>query len=167
MPRVRPATREELSAILSVEQMTPGAPHWSESIWRQMLDSSGSAAEVQRHVLVAEHETAAHMVIIGFGVITLLFLGSDSEAEVESLAISKEWQRQGLGQLLLADLVHWAAERGATVVRLEVRASNAAAIHLYTRAGFRQMAVRRGYYTDPAEDALVFERPVLPTSEPR
>ena len=60
--------------------------------------------------------------------------------------------------MLVEELIKSAAERGVTNIFLEVRASNASAIHLYEKYGFRQISVRKGYYTKPLEDALVMKR---------
>jgi ribosomal-protein-alanine N-acetyltransferase len=55
----------------------------------------------------------------------------------------------------------WAANAGASGVRLEVRASNAAAIALYRRNGFCQVGIRRAYYSAPVEDAVLMQAPLF------
>jgi len=79
------------------------------------------------------------------------------EAHLLNLSIALGHQRRGRGSTLLAEAVRVARERGARRMFLEVRPSNPAAQALYRRFGFRQVAVRRGYYPAPAgrEDALV------------
>jgi ribosomal-protein-alanine N-acetyltransferase len=54
----------------------------------------------------------------------------------------------------------WAAKAGATTIRLEVRASNAAALALYQRYGFSTTGLRRAYYSVPVEDAVLLEAPL-------
>ncbi|MFW6198723.1 MAG: ribosomal protein S18-alanine N-acetyltransferase [Acidobacteriota bacterium] len=73
---------------------------------------------------------------------------------VANLAVAEGRRRRGLGRRLLDVAVDWARSRGHHRVTLEVRRSNAAAIRLYGDAGFEAVAVRRGYYDDPPEDAL-------------
>jgi len=67
-------------------------------------------------------------------------------------------RRQGLGRALLAHVLATGRAIGAPRATLEVRASNTAAIALYSAAGFFQAAVRRDYYSKPIEDALVLWR---------
>jgi ribosomal-protein-alanine N-acetyltransferase len=62
---------------------------------------------------------------------------------------------QGVGELLLLALIHRSIEVGARWMTLEVRASNAVAQNLYRKYTFKEMGVRRRYYSDNGEDALV------------
>jgi len=80
------------------------------------------------------------------------------ELEISTLAIHPEHRGLGLGRRLLADTLDWAAHQGVQRVLLDVRASNVAARALYRGAGFSQTGIRRRYYSDPEEDALVLER---------
>jgi ribosomal-protein-alanine N-acetyltransferase len=79
------------------------------------------------------------------------------EAHLLNLSIAPAWQRKGHGSLLLREAAAIARARGARGIFLEVRPSNAGAQALYTRFGFRRVAVRRGYYPADSgrEDALV------------
>ncbi len=77
------------------------------------------------------------------------------EAHIISLAVKREFRRRGLGKLLLIDLVLEAAKREAEIVTLEVRVSNYEAQRLYLKYGFISKGVRRAYYTDNREDALI------------
>jgi len=77
------------------------------------------------------------------------------EAHITSIAVREAYRRQGIGEMLLVAAIGRAAELRARIITLEVRASNIAAQNLYSRYGFTQVGVRRGYYTDNREDALV------------
>jgi ribosomal-protein-alanine N-acetyltransferase len=77
------------------------------------------------------------------------------EAHIISLAVKREFRRRGLGKLLLIELVHAAVKRDAEIVTLEVRVSNYEAQRLYLQYGFIGKGVRRAYYTDNREDALI------------
>jgi ribosomal-protein-alanine N-acetyltransferase len=81
------------------------------------------------------------------------------EAHLLNLSIAAGWQRRGLGSMLLGFAQRLVEARAAQRIFLEVRVSNAAARALYARAGFREIATRRGYYPAGAgrEDALVLE----------
>jgi ribosomal-protein-alanine N-acetyltransferase len=80
------------------------------------------------------------------------------EAFVQTVAVARDAQGQGLGARLLQALLDEAARRRQRRVLLEVRADNAPAIGLYERFGFRRAGVRRGYYQPSGTDALVMER---------
>jgi [ribosomal protein S18]-alanine N-acetyltransferase len=81
----------------------------------------------------------------------------DTVWHVMNVAIDSDWQRKGLGSALLADLYRRVDDSDACYT-LEVRRSNAVAIHLYEREGFRAAGMRRRYYQDNGEDALVMWR---------
>ena len=86
-----------------------------------------------------------------------VLLVSVDEAHLLNLSVAADWQRRGHGSTLLGEAIELARRAGAARLFLEVRPSNAAAHGMYSHFGFRQLAVRRGYY--PAhggrEDALV------------
>lgn len=77
------------------------------------------------------------------------------QAHINNLAVRPELRQRGLGSRLLQAVIAEARRLGATALTLEVRRSNVAAQRLYMRAGFREEAVRKSYYTQPVEDALV------------
>lgn len=77
------------------------------------------------------------------------------EAHVTSIAVREAYRRRGIGELLLISGINLAMELKARTVTLEVRYSNVAAQNLYARYGFTQVGVRRGYYMDNREDAVI------------
>ena len=77
------------------------------------------------------------------------------EAHVTTIASHPEVRGKGVGELLLLALIHRAIEVGARWMTLEVRASNSVAQNLYRKYTFKEMGVRRRYYSDNGEDALV------------
>lgn len=91
--------------------------------------------------------------LIGYGI---MMMGPD-EAHILTLGIAAQWQYQGWGGKLLDYFIQLAKQNNAFAVILDVRKSNTSAINLYRRLGFKQIALRKGYY--PAmcgrEDALV------------
>ena len=78
------------------------------------------------------------------------------ECYVGNLAIKPRYRRNGLAAALLRHLITEAENRNGRFLTLEVRASNTAAIGLYEQAGFALQGVRRGFYTDPAEDGMIY-----------
>lgn len=76
-------------------------------------------------------------------------------ADIITLFTPEKNRRQGHARLLMEQLVALVATRECPAITLEVRASNNAAINLYESFGFTRKAMRKGYYANPPEDALV------------
>ena len=92
--------------------------------------------------------------ILGYcGLLTVL-----DEGDVTNVAVRKERQREGIGHFLMDSLIRLAEQQGVTTIHLEVRVGNETAIRLYERMGFKRDGIRRKYYTDPVEDALLMTR---------
>lgn len=77
------------------------------------------------------------------------------EAHITNIAVRETHRRQGIGELLLISMIDLATGLNAGKFTLEVRASNIAAQSLYYKYGFTQVGLRRGYYTDNKEDAIL------------
>ena len=80
------------------------------------------------------------------------------QAHINNLAVRPEMRRRRLGSQLLDAIVREARNLGASILTLEVRESNTPARRLYERAAFQVHGVRKSYYTNPVEDAIVLER---------
>ena len=77
------------------------------------------------------------------------------EGDITNVAVRRERQKEGIGAFLMQSLIRLAAERGIVTIHLEVRQGNVGAIRLYERTGFVRDGMRKRYYTDPVEDALL------------
>lgn len=77
------------------------------------------------------------------------------EIHIGNLAVAPGFRRLGVARHLLQTIVAYGRARSCTVAHLEVRVSNQAAISLYESMGFRRVGIRRGYYEDNGEDALL------------
>ncbi len=84
------------------------------------------------------------------------------ELHVMNLAVEAQARRQGLARVLVSRALVLGARAGARRALLEVRASNHAARSLYAKSGFRPIGERKGYYSDPPDDALVLARDLAP-----
>jgi ribosomal-protein-alanine N-acetyltransferase len=85
---------------------------------------------------------------------------------VMNIAVAPSARRRGIAQHLLERLFELTANDSRRGYTLEVRVSNANAIRLYERLGFQARGLRRGYYTDNREDALIMWKDPLPTGQP-
>ncbi|BDG62454.1 ribosomal-protein-alanine acetyltransferase [Caldinitratiruptor microaerophilus] len=89
--------------------------------------------------------------VVGYGGMWLIL----DEAHVTNIAVHPDWRGRGIGEALMRRLMDCARSYGITRMTLEVRVSNHAAQNLYVKLGFRPAGIRKGYYTDTHEDALI------------
>jgi ribosomal-protein-alanine N-acetyltransferase len=111
----------------------------------------------RKPILSAEIPSPIHFYIMGFAGIWMMV----DEAHVTNLAVRQEYRGKGIGELLLLATIDLADELKASFMTLEVRASNLMAQSLYSKYGFVQMGVRRGYYLDNREDAIIMSTDIL------
>jgi ribosomal-protein-alanine N-acetyltransferase len=111
----------------------------------------------QRRPLSPDNSPPVSLYIVGFSGIWMLA----DEAHVTNLAVRRSYRRQGLGELLLLATIDLSTDLKASFMTLEVRASNLPAQNLYSKYGFVQMGVRRGYYLDNREDAIIMSTDML------
>ncbi len=139
---VRPATPDDIPALLELERRAITAAHWSESDYQRLF-----ATEGRRVALVVDDNGVC-------GFIIARALGD--EWEIENIAIAGEARRRGLGTRLVGELLQRARTQGASAVSLEVRESNLAARQLYEKWAFEECGRRPGYYCEPSEDAILY-----------
>jgi len=96
-------------------------------------------------------EPAREELIVGF--LGVWYMGG--EAHIVTIAVRESHRRKGIGELLMIGATEMALLREQQVLTLEVRVSNVNAQHLYRKYGFKDVGVRRRYYQDNDEDALI------------
>ena len=89
------------------------------------------------------------------------------ECNILKFACHPQYRRQGIGRLLLRHGLQDAGRMGARIASLEVRPSNTGALLFYAACGFVRAGVRKGYYQETAEDAVIMEMELAEHSEPR
>jgi ribosomal-protein-alanine N-acetyltransferase len=165
--RLRPLRWWDVENVVPLERELFGATAWTaEAFWSEL------AAPSRWYVVAAEEAVEPDAGPTATGSERLLgyagLMATGHEADVQTIGVAPSAQGRGIGARLLAALVGEAAARGATELLLEVRADNPAAIALYRRFGFEQIAVRRRYYQPGDVDALVMRlRPLRGSPEPR
>ena len=143
--KIRQFEREDLHALLSIQNRTPHAAHWTDADYLHMASAPGGL------ILVAELETMTPPKVLGFAAFQRLI----DEAELRNLAVDPEHQQQGVGKALLEDARGRLLQAGTKRLFLEVRQSNFAALKLYYSVGFQMRSTRKEYYREPTEDANV------------
>jgi [ribosomal protein S18]-alanine N-acetyltransferase len=144
---VIPMRRRHLRQVVRIDGQSEG-DRWSPGLFLAEL-RRGDDGRCYR-VAVASSRVASSR-IVGFA--GLLYAADDGH--VTTVAVDQAWHRQGVATALLLALATDARGRGCTALTLEVRASNHAALALYRQFGFAPAGVRKGYYSDNGEDALV------------
>lgn len=137
---IRQAAAGDLEAVLAIERASFTTP-WRRPTFASLLTRADT------DFLVATGSGG----LLGY---TVVWTTRD-ESELANVAVSDDARRYGVGSSLVRAAVSAARDRGSRRVFLEVRESNVGAATLYARMGFTRVGVRRGYYREPVEDALV------------
>jgi len=137
---IAPMRLRHLRGVVRIERATSHRP-WSTNLFQ------GELKLTSRHYVVALDGAT----VVGYG--GLMFTGY--EAHVTLVAVDPERHRQGIGAQVMGELMEECRRREIEDVTLEVRMSNHAAQELYRRFGFAPGGVRKGYYSDVGEDALI------------
>ena len=140
---IRPMDLETVAQVAELERLCFADPWSLNSLLVEALNQDAVYLTALRDNLVLGYVGMHHIL---------------DEGHITNLAVSPACRRQGVGRLLLEALIAYAGEEGMAFLTLEVRASNAAAIALYSAFGFTPAGLRRGYYQNPKEDALIMTR---------
>jgi [ribosomal protein S18]-alanine N-acetyltransferase len=133
--------RRHLRAVLRIEQQVYPRP-WSMGLFMSELGIRSTRIYVVARV---------GSTLVGYGGLMLVA----EDGHVTTLAVDPAWHRHKLGTRLLHALATNAIRRGAKNLTLEVRASNQPAQNLYRAFGFAPAGIRKGYYVETKEDAIV------------
>lgn len=138
---IRPAVRADLSVILDIEKLCRTVT-WSATSFATELSCPGNIN------LVAQTGDGT---VRGF---VFSVIAAD-ELEIHTIAVRPAFQRQGIAGHLLTAAAQAAFGRGAAIVHLEVRSKNTPALNLYRKMGFEVRWIRKQYYSDDGDDAIV------------
>ena len=145
----RVTSAEDLGGLIAVEQASFLNP-WTRDMYVAELQNPGVS-----HLLVAKDQSGRVVGFCGFWCVV-------DELHINNLAVLPECRRQGIASTILGHVFAEGRRAGAARAMLEVRRSNEVARRLYERFGFIVAGVRRGYYRQPDEDALVLWRDGFP-----
>lgn len=142
MVQYRRMTIDDVQAVHKIELATFPTPWTLDSFYYEMTENQYA------HYLVAEDGNGE---IIGFCGIWLVI----DAAQITNVAVVQAVRGQGIGETLMREAMRVAKEANMDVMSLEVRVTNTVAQNLYRKLGFQDGGLRKGYYTDNQEDALV------------
>ncbi len=144
---IRPMLLTDLDGVLPIEDASFPSP-WSRELYEAELKRS-----MARYFSALEGGR-----VVGY----MGYWEVPGEAHVITLAVASPFRRRGVARSLIEHCMGYAARKGARLATLEVREGNAAGRALYEKAGFRTVAIRRKYYQDNQEDAVVMIRELPP-----
>lgn len=151
--RIRPMRLEDIDEIMEIEPVAFGSHHWShQSFINELSNSMGN------YYAACEEGSKRLCGYTGFWLI-------GDEAHITTLAVHPDLRRQHIGERLLIHDIREARRVGARWITLEVRVSNENAQNLYYKYGFKNLGVRKNYYQDNDEDALVLWTENISSSE--
>ena len=146
------AHRPDTSSPPTDEPREPRESSPETSLWGKVVKSVQGVVKRDASSVTTEDVT---------GYVGMWFQGN--EAHITEIAVRHDLRGNGLGELLLIGSIRAAVEHGSSVVTLEVRVSNFIAQRLYEKYGFKTAGVRKGYYTNNREDALIMTTSPLHT----
>ena len=143
MLAVRRAKEQEIEEIARLEQEIFSDP-WSLAAIRETW------GQKQARILGAwlEGQMAGYVIV---------YFAAD-ESEIARIAVDEKFRRQGVAGALLDEMERVLAGKGIARLMLDVRKSNAAALRFYLSRGFKEDGVRKNFYTNPIEDAILMSR---------
>lgn len=140
---LEPMRRRHLRAVAAIAEQDVHLP-WPADVFRRELEQGD-----RRRYVVARHNGR----VVGYGGLLLTIPGA--EAHITTIGVDPVERGRSIGRQILVHLAEAAIEQGADALTLEVRPSNEPAMALYRRFGFAPEGVRKGYYADVGEDALI------------
>lgn len=142
MYKIRKMALENIDSILQMEELCYGEHHWSRDSFVSELNNPISS---YRCIFNDEDVCVGYMGIWKIG----------DEAHVTNLSVHPDFQRRYLAHRLLIDAIDECRECKIKYITLEVRVTNKKAIGLYEKFGFKSLGLRKKYYQDNNEDALI------------
>jgi ribosomal-protein-alanine acetyltransferase len=136
--------------MMHLVQQSPLAAHWSRQQYEGLFVAAATQQRSARLAWIAE-DASRTPEIVGFMVAHRV----DAEWELENIVVAETARRQGVGSRLLGELVAQARAAQGSGIFLEVRQSNQSGRALYRKVGFEETGLRKSYYADPPEDAIL------------
>jgi [ribosomal protein S18]-alanine N-acetyltransferase len=164
--RVRPANAADVPAMMDLERQSPAAGHWSRNQYQALFAGPGHNTDQKSErfawiaeAWIVEDDGPAQPERIpptGPGILAFLIAHRvDATWELENLVVAATARRRGIGKRLLGELIEQIRSTQGSEISLEVRQSNHDARSLYRKAGFEEVGLRRSYYSNPPEDAIL------------
>lgn len=147
MWQIRRATVDDLDWLASFEQTNFTQPYQAKDLLYELTENPFSSTWI---LLVDD-------MACGYGILWVMY----DQAQLVKIGIASDYRRNGYGHLILEHLINEAIDQGCELMTLEVRQSNQPAIAFYQKHDFQQVAIRKDYYQNPSEDALLMMKGLI------
>jgi len=147
--RLRKMELGDVGQVVEIEKLSFPTPWSAYAFTCEVLDNNFA----YYFVLTLEDSEA----VIGYGGMWIIL----DEAHITNIAVAPPYRGKRLGEYLLKNMMLTALAKGADRITLEVRVSNTSAQKLYNRLGFEAAGLRKGYYVDTKEDAIIMWKDLL------
>ena len=137
---VKKMEHKDVDAVYEIEELSFFTP-WSKKSIKTEIDN-----KLGRYIVIKENEK-----VVSYGGFWLVL----DEANINNIAVHPDYRGRGISKLLMNTLIDMAKTENAKTMYLEVRSSNLVAQKLYRGLGFAMIGLRKGYYVDTDEDAIV------------
>ncbi len=138
---IRQMEEKDIDTILQIEELCYGSHHWSKDSFLAELDN-----KISSYHTILNNDTCVGYI----GIWKII-----NEAHITNLSVHPDYQNKKLGHRLLLSAIDECYKEKIKFITLEVRVSNEKAIHLYEKFGFKSLGLRKKYYQDNNEDALI------------
>ncbi len=133
----------DLPAVHEIEGLSFSNP-WSDATFRGEIQNKG----ISFPMIIVRPEDGR---VAGY----IIYWQIRDEVQINNVAVHPDFRGKGIGEAAMRLVLKEVREKDATFATLEVRVSNTAATRLYEKLGFKVLGTRKGYYTNPVEDAYV------------
>lgn len=139
---IKPMEKTDVDNVIAIEAKAYGEHHWSKESFMNEL-----ANELARYYSAFDENGE----LVGYAGCWQIL----EEVHITNIAVSPDFRRNKIGEKLLRQIIDDCYKNKAKYITLEVRVSNIPAISLYEKFGFKSLGVRKGYYQNNNEDALI------------
>ncbi len=138
---IREMKEEDLDRVMEIEEKA-FTPPWSREAF---------LLELTKNLLAKYIVAEVDGLVVGYGGIWLII----DEGHITNIAVDSEYRSMGIGSKIIEGLTQLCRERNIRAMTLEVRKSNEVAKSLYRKYGFKEYGIRKNYYQDNNEDAII------------
>jgi ribosomal-protein-alanine acetyltransferase len=151
MIEIAPYRIEHLEQVYEIERLSFSVP-WSKGIFADIPELNW----VKFFVALENNAAVENNAVVGYcGMNHVL-----DEGEIINIAVHPDYRSQGIGDLMMREMITYSETNDIVLLMLEVRKSNTVARRLYEKYGFYEVGIRPKYYTKPDEDAVLMNKDI-------
>ncbi|EJO5348068.1 ribosomal protein S18-alanine N-acetyltransferase [Clostridium botulinum] len=137
-----PFSIEHVNGVMEIDNLSFSVP-WSRNSYERELKN-----KLAKYIVAVDKNNSK---VLGFAGVWFII----DECHITNIAVHPNYRRLGVGNILMLEIIRLCIQRNLAGITLEVRESNTAAKNLYYKYGFKDSGIRKGYYADNNENALL------------